>query len=367
MGFVTRIMIVGVCVLVHLDGSCTDGLSTNLWPPRAAPERVMFQDVIGGAPKDLGAFGKARLVELPDGDPNRLTCLVVIKHRQPRNNPMRVSVVHQRGSVRLPMQEYNGSEATIRFAQVKEPKGVFIYLTGIIGLTPPEEKLVGAFRQAGWHTIVSETSHNFFRRRTVLVDLDRIDSHAKRLGEEVNDHLADKAYAVEALLGYFERAYPSSSRGKRILAGGSAGGIAVPTVAARLGKADAIILIGTGGNASRIVCESSLAPMTLYAGGTSPRRLLDAGRRREFCSMMHENVPLDGLRLAPGLKGLPLLMLRAELDEMVPAATNDELFEALERPERWSMPVNHIMLFAALHLQSGLILNWAERSVFSQK
>lgn len=340
---------------------------TNIWPDRATPTKIEFVDIVGEAPKDWGAFGWARIVELPDDDPGNLNCLVVLRYARPRTNPQRVFVGHARGSVRLPMRKYNGSRASIRLSHSKQPKGTFVYLTGIVGLTPPEKKLVDTFQDAGWHTIVSETSHNFFRRRHVTVDMQKFNTQAAQLGTDVNDHLADKAYTVEALLSYLRKKHPTAVNGPLVIAGGSAGAIAVPAVATRVGRADAIVLIGSGGNASRIVTESSLAPITLYRPGTSSASIkpawLSTDERNRFAAAMHEQVDLDGLRLAQNWHKTPILMVRAELDEMVPAATNDELYEALGKPERWSMPVNHIMLFAALHLQSGMIYQWTTKAI----
>jgi len=366
-----RILVGCLWLLAPAFVRSADLSSTNIWPDRATPTKIEFVDVVGEAPKDMGAFGQARIVELPDDDARELTCLVVIHHAQPRSNPQRVRVSHANGSVRLPMRDYNGSKATIRLSRSKQPRGMFIYLTGIVGLTPPERKLVDTFQHAGWHTIASETSHNFFRRRRVTVNMEKFNAQAAQLGADVNDHLADKAYTVEALMAYLRKQHPTAANGPIVIAGGSAGAIAVPAVATRIGRADAIVLIGSGGNASRIVTESSLAPLTLYhqtsdTGATNPSKL-NADERVRFAAAMHEQVDLDGLRLARHWLKTPILMVRAELDEMVPAVTNDELYKALAKPERWSMPVNHIMLFAALHLQAGMIYQWTDKAISDAK
>lgn len=340
---------------------------TNIWPARAKSGAVKLHNIVGSAPKDLGSFGLCRILRLSSGDDLPGRYLVVTEHPQARSNPGLVPVKHDRGRFELPMRSYNGSKAHLHRTQVKNPRGLFIYLTGIIGLTATEGKLVETFRAAGWHTLVSETSFNFFRRRYVLVEPKTKVARARQLGREVNDHLADKAYAIEAMLAFVRAKHPDMLKGRRILAGGSAGSIALPTVALRTGTPDAMILIGAGGNASRIVCESSLAPITLFKheikNGQRFRRVLSAAETTEFHRIMHAQVPLDALRLAPKFREIPILMLRGELDEMVPAATNDLLFNALGKPERWSYPVNHIFLFGALQFQSGLILQWADRKL----
>ncbi|MGB0580537.1 MAG: hypothetical protein ACPGVU_12600 [Limisphaerales bacterium] len=350
-----------LCLILLLAASALPA-QTNLWPVRAKARALELRNVVGSSPKDFGTFGKCRILQLNPG-----SFLVVTEHAKSRNNRNLVPVQHPGGRFALPLSRYNGSKAHVKKTQVAKPKGLFIYLTGIIGLTATENKLVETFRAAGWHTIVSETSFNFFRRRYIQVDPKEKIAQAKQLGNEVNDHLADKAYAVEAMLAYVRVKHPDLLQGKRILAGGSAGSIALPTVAARTGKPDLMILVGAGGNASRIVCESSLAPITLYKHenrlGKLTRVALPASEVTEFHRLMHARVPLDALRLAPSFSKIPTLMLRAELDEMVPAATNDLLFDALGRPERWSYPVNHILLFGTLQFQSGMILQWAERKL----
>jgi len=340
---------------------------TNLWPARVVSRSIHLTAVTGTPPRDLGQFGRCHLLDLGARPGGGSDYLVVIEHPRPRNNPQQVPVEHRGGSFKVPMRRYNASKATLQPSPVAVPRGLFIYLTGIIGLTPPEAKLVETFRAAGWHTLVSETSFNFMRRRYEEITPANRREVARRLGRDINDHLADKAYAVEAMLKLIERTHPDWLRGRRIVAGGSAGAIAVPAVVARTGRPDALILIGAGGNAAKIVSESSLAPLTLYRiEGEGPDRIrvrLSGAELAAIQEVMYEQTRLDPLRLAPKLRGIPTLMLRAELDRMVPVATNDLLYEALGRPERWSLPVNHVMLFGALHFQSGLILAWAENTL----
>lgn len=340
---------------------------TNLWPARAKSKSIGISSVVGAPPKDFGRFGRCRILGLGGQVGGRSDFLVVTEHLQPRNNPQHVPVEHPGGRFNLPMSRYNGSRASFQAARAAKPRGLFIYLTGIIGLTPPEEKLVATFRAAGWHTLVSETSFNFMRRRYELITPATLRPVAERLGRDINEHLADKAYAVEAMLEFLTRRWPELSKGHRIVAGGSAGSIAVPAVVAKIGRPDAVILVGAGGNAARIVSESSLAPLTLYrhegAGANRIRVRLSKAELLAVQKVMYAATRLDPLRLAKRLQGIPTLMLRAELDQIVPVATNDLLFEALGRPERWSLPVNHIMLFGALHLQSGMILGWTEKNI----
>ena len=316
----------------------------------------------GESPSDLGRFGQCQVYGLDHG-----RYLLVTAYDHDRGDSTSVSILYPEGTSRLAMRRHSGSVAVFNAAKTRQPRGLFVYLTGIIGLTPPEETLVNTFHTAGWHTLVSETSFNFMHRRSVLIEPGRLEETARQLGLDANDHLADKAYAVEAMLRVIETRHPKLRLRPRVLAGGSAGSIALPTVAARIGPSEAIILIGAGGNVGRILCESSLEPISLYqlehANGQDFRRRLSPADLRRVGDAIFAHTPLDPLRMAGVLRGPPILMLRAELDRMVPAATNDLLWDRLRRPHRWSLPVNHLILFGMLQFQSATILKWAEQAL----
>jgi hypothetical protein len=337
------------------------------WPARVADTNSPFTVISGDPPREVGRVGHARVFHLDRADGGGDRYLIVTTYARDRGNPQAVSVSHARGVCRLGMQRHNGSTAVFRPTAAASPRGLFVYLTGIIGLTPPEETLVETFRAAGWHTLISETSFNFMRRRSVLVAAETLDATARQLGRDTNDHLADKAYAVEAMLRVIAKDHPDLRTRPRVLAGGSAGSIAVPAVAARIGRSAAVILIGAGGNVGRILCESSLEPVSLYQltrdGDQTYRTRLDEATRQRMAAAIYAHTPLDPLLLAPRMRGHPILMMRGELDQMVPTATNDLLWEAMERPDRWSLPVNHLVLFGMLQFQSGTILRWTEQAL----
>jgi hypothetical protein len=356
---------IGVCLLAWIS-SLVFHVSGGeiLWPQRSAETNSPLIATEGVLPPILGRFGQCQIYAL-----DRDRYLVITAYDRERGDGTSVSIAHAGGTCRLPMRRHNGSIASFQAANSKQPRGLFVYLTGIIGLTPPEETLVDTFRAAGWHTLVSETSFNFMQRRSVLIDPADFEDTARDLGRDANDHLADKAYAVEAMLRLIAATHPNLALRPRILAGGSAGSIALPTVAARIGHSEASILIGAGGNVGRILCESSLEPISLYQnrredGQVYRRRLSDADLRR-VGDAIYAHTPLDPLRLASVLRGRPVLLMRAELDRMVPAETNDLLWNQLGRPHRWSLPVNHLVLFGMLQFQSGTILKWTEQALLS--
>jgi fermentation-respiration switch protein FrsA (DUF1100 family) len=337
-----------------------------IWPSRAKAGPVQLHQVAGSAPVDLGAFGKCRLLGFKAAD-GEASFLAVTPHFKPRDGLPDVRVQSWDGSFRVSLITNNASVLSLRRTPVRQALGLAIYLTGIIDLTPPEKQLVESLRLNGWDVLVSHTSHHFMKPRVVVVDPLTIEKSARQLARAVDNHLADKAYAVEAMLGYLKVKQPEIFAGKRVLAGGSAGALALPAVAARIGSLDAVVSIGGGANIGTVLAESSLNPLRLLtrtkADGNSQWTRADAPTRQKVAGLIYRNITLDPGRLAPQLRETPVLMLSAELDQMVPAATGDLLFEAYGKPERWSYPINHILLFAALHLQSGRVAQWVNSSV----
>lgn len=357
--------IYGIALALALLRLAAEGGAAELaWPARVASTNTALGIVSGAAPADLGRFGQCRVHALGPSDAGGERFLLVTEYDHDRAPQGPVRLEHAGGVCAVFMRRHNGSTAEFRPAEVSMPRGLFIYLTGIIGLTPPEANLVRTFHAAGWHVLVSETSFNFLQRRSVPIDPAKIDAATTALGRDVDDHLADKAYAVESMLTVIARRHPGLRLHPRVLAGGSAGSIAVPAVAARIGRPDATVLIGAGGNIGRILCGSSLEPVSLFQleseNGQVYRRQLAPDVLRRVADAIHARSSLDPLRLAPVLRGRPVFMMRGELDRMMPAETNDLLWEALGRPQRWSLPVNHLVLFGLLQFQSGAILDWVD-------
>ncbi|MFT4692252.1 MAG: hypothetical protein ACJASX_002125 [Limisphaerales bacterium] len=341
-----------------------------IWPSRAKAGPVKLQQVIGNQPVDLGSFGKCRLLGFKAADGEQ-SFLAVTPHFKPRNGLPAATVRSWNGSFSVSLVTNNASVLSLRRTPAKKLLGLAIYLTGIIDLSPPEKQLVESFRIQGWDVLVSHTSHHFMKPRVLVVDPRTVVKAARKFARDVDNHLADKAYAVEAVLEYLKVKHPEIRAGKRVLAGGSAGALALPAVAARIGSWDAVVSIGGGANIGMVLAESSLNPLQLLerkeANGKSRWTRSNPKTRQRVADLIYRDITLDPARLAPRLKGTPILMLSAEFDQMVPASAGELLFEAYGKPERWSYPVNHILLFAALHLQSGRVAQWVSGNAKTRK
>lgn len=336
------------------------------WPPRARPGPLPLEGLTGPAPKDLGAFGHCRIVELSSPAGGADAWYLVTTHLlRPNTNEQRVAVVDAGAArFRLPLNRFGASQAMVTPSTATAPKGLMIYLTGIMGLTPPEEQLVRTFQARGWHTLVSAESFADFERRTLTLRRIEAWDQARALAAELDERMADRAYAVEAMLQLLAARHPEMLRGPRVLAGGSAGAIALPAVAARIGGARAQVLIGGAAQAGLVLVTSSLKPVSLrWLAGPGEAHPFTREDLREFGGLIVRHTRLDPGRLAAGLKGRPTLMLHGRLDAIVPAALGDALHELLGRPERWVYPLDHILLFGMLHLNSGAVVNWAEEAV----
>ena len=317
----------------------------------------------------MGSYGKCRLYGYAGND-GRPAYLAVTKHFKNRDALQAVNVPMKSGSFRISLSTNNASILSFHRAVVEKPVGHAIYLTGIVGLTPPEKKLVDTFNQWGWHVIVSHTSHHFMKPRMLVHDEKTIETEARKLAHDANNHLADKAYAIEAMVLYLKKHHPQLLKGKRIIAGGSAGALALPVTAARLGRFDAAVLIGGGGNIGTILTESSLNPLSLYEVHQERSQKIwkraEPEVRQKVAKLIHRDIPLDPARLAGRLGRTPVLMMQAEMDQMVPVSTGNLLATKFANMERWGYPVNHIVLFGALHFQASTVAQWVHAKVFPQ-
>jgi fermentation-respiration switch protein FrsA (DUF1100 family) len=181
---------------------------------------------------------------------------------------------------------------------------------------------------------------------------------AYRLAAELDAQQASLAYAVEAMLRCLPAQHPEVSDRPVVIAGLSLGGLCAPTTAARVHDAvDAVVIVGGGANVARIIVNGSLTGLATRA----PRRLrkpLD-----ELCSAYLNVSRLDPFYTAMALRDIPVLVLHARWDAIVPAATGDLLWERLGRPERWSYPLGHLGLFWWLPNEAKEIADWIDGAV----
>jgi pimeloyl-ACP methyl ester carboxylesterase len=220
--------------------------------------------------------------------------------------------------------------------------------------------------------------------RDAKADAD-LDGLGRALAAEVDEQLAELAYAVEAVLERLE-AERSAGRGKGVsdgldggvppvlVVGFSGGALAAPAVAARLGESGSgdgsgrvagAVLVGGGAGIGRILQTSTLTQsgLAVRRGG---KRIAGDDLERLNRAYLHATA-LDPVKTAPRLAGVPVLMLHAERDDIVPAAAGDELHRLLDRPERWVFDTGHELLFWRLSAYAGDIARWVSHNVPAAK
>lgn len=243
---------------------------------------------------------------------------------------------------------------------------MLLYLGSIEVFSAGETKLLRAASECGWNVVACTIGVDFLADQKII----RNDRGATRLASRVDNHLADRAYAMEAMLAYLEQQQPELLAGPRVIAGTSAGAIALPTVVARIGPVDAAVLIGGGENVAQIILESPLLnqhielveeKLTEQSAGKfklSWEPCTDPQLRSEFANRVLQKSKIDPHYAAAALVDTPVLMLQAKYDSIVPALTGQSLYESLGRPQRWSYRTGHVGLTLLVPWKIGYVLDW---------
>ena len=262
----------------------------------------------------------------------------------------------------------------------RERRGLAIYLSGVAGVSDPERKLLRRLTSRGWRVMAVTPSSDLFMPAGYALGLDNeaIDRTAQSIAASIDNHLAERVYAVQAGLEHLaaEDGDETIHRDEpMVLIGASAGAIALPAIAAGLPRRpDAAVLIAGGAPFFRIIRESPVArdqfvflrldrgaaPMSIGGKNHYPTRALTEAEWAELEERALRHSRLDPHRLAPLLRDVPVLQLHARFDAIVPSETGDVLYERLGRPERWTYAAGHIGLFFMLHFEAGRIVRWIE-------
>ena len=259
----------------------------------------------------------------------------------------------------------------------KDALGTLFYLASIDVLSEREMELLKIARDSGWHIVATTVDFTFSNPQRLFAD----ERGAKQLAARIDFHLAERAYAVEAMIDFLEKNRPELLPGPRVLVGMSAGAIAVPTVAARIGSLDAAVLIAGGENVAEILLQSPMfREHTILQKRTSFKGTNDAGNkefnaqivtdvkeRSAFAQRAFEKSKLDPSRTAASLSKTPVLMVHARYDKIVPAYTGDALYASLGKPERWSYRTGHLGLCVMLRWKIKPILEWLEHQTAGHK
>ena len=365
----------------------THGVS---WPLRDAPRPPGVSPRQSRVVTDVGVVGQSRLFHLNLGDAvEHFGTVLNYRSEQIAPNDWNMTLSDQRVRLSfhrqnlvladvLPALEETSSRSASRFPNPiravsakpvisREARGIVVYLSSIIWLSDAEKRFLKRIRLDGWNVVAFSFPMDLVAEQEYFLGRDG----ERQFADRIDNHFADRAYAVESLLGYLAAVRPEFVQGPRVLIGGSAGAIAAPIVAARTGGFDAAVLVGGGANVARIMIESpvfddqiSLMQYTRRTGNQlSAVRVRDAHVRAQFASSSTSMSRLDPLRTGSALQQTPTLMLHAKFDRIVPAWTGDELHRSLGQPERWTYQVGHSALFVMLPLKAGAILKWLDETL----
>lgn len=193
-------------------------------------------------------------------------------------------------------------------------------------------------------------------------DDDDLDRAARRIARQIDDRLAEHAYAVEAAIAFLADRVPHVPTHPAVLMGYSAGALVTPVIAARMPERfAAAVLVCGGANLLDISQRSELTD-----GGIKikwgPGRGTDADLAR-LKGLYLGYSRLDPFHTAPYLNTTPVLQVHGTMDGIVPADTGDLLFERLNRPDRLVYPIGHKGFFWLLPSQAKRLVDWVEEAV----
>jgi predicted esterase len=244
-----------------------------------------------------------------------------------------------------------------------DARGTVVLMPGLLG-TP--EGLLDAFTssllQRDWLVVRMLCQPSRFTQTTAvhIPDDENPGDAGPRLARLLTDGVAEAAYAVDAVCARLELQRPDLAARPRVAIGMSGGALILPAVVARNpDRYHAAILIAGGADLFTILDRSNYTRM--IDGGRidwdsppSPRR------RRDFADAYLANAPLDPFHAAAVLRDKKILLYHASLDQAVPAATGDLLWERLDRPERRTFPVGHELLFLGMTTEVPAVMDWLQ-------
>lgn len=250
-----------------------------------------------------------------------------------------------------------------------EPRGLIVYHASLGGATEYEWRFLSGLRKRGWRILAVAPENDLMRvfaRFTATLDGEAgFRAFAAEMARRADLALAERAYATEAALGWLSERHPEITAGPVVLVGVSAGAIALPATAARLGgrgdRVDAAVLIIGGANLMVMFDRSSMINFRRQIERKATRDLMDLYERTPAWYLEHST--LDPWHTAAALRGTPTLVIHATFDAIVPARTGDELWRRLGRPQRWSLPFGHYGAIWWLPNLSGDVSQWLERVV----
>jgi len=247
-----------------------------------------------------------------------------------------------------------------------EVKGLALLMPGLLG-TPEGllDAMTAALASRGWLVVRMMCQPSRFTQSTAILIAD--DEPTERLGPRaaglLTDGVAESAFAVRAVCAELEKDRPALVDRPRVAIGMSGGALILPgVVAAEPDRYAAAVLIGGGADLFTILDRSNYTAMIdggRIAWATPPT----LQRRRDVADAYLAHAPLDPFHAASCLKRKKVLVYHGSLDQAVPAATGDLLWERIGRPERRSYPLGHELLFLGMATELPGVMDWLDAAV----
>jgi hypothetical protein len=247
-----------------------------------------------------------------------------------------------------------------------EPRGVLVHLHGLGG-HDLERSVQGPLRKQGWGILECiYPLANWSRLSADVADPASVDALGADLATIIDNRFAELAFAAEAGLEALAAAGdPAAAAGPVLIASFSAGGNAAPAVTARLGdRVRGLAIVVAGADLMRISVTSGLGDTGFDArrhGRTVDRRRLTDDELAALSAAYLERVRLDGAKVAPRLRELPVLMMLGRFDAVVPVATGRALRAGLGGPETWWVLGGHVGGYVSLLWNGPRIGRWLGR------
>jgi dienelactone hydrolase len=239
-------------------------------------------------------------------------------------------------------------------------RGLVVHLTSFGGYQY-ERPVLEELRRRGWAVLWVDSSTVKPETSKVEVSNDDPGIAARRIAANIDDRVAEIAYAVEGAVDFIQQQRPDIPANPVVITGYSAGSLATPTVAKLLGeRVQAAVLVGSGCNLLDISQRSTLTDGGLKLVWT---RTPTAQDRERLMQEYLKASRLDPYWTSASLRNRPVLMLHATLDKIVPADTGDLLYARLGRPERLNFMLGHELLFFRLPSHADVIANWVDEAV----
>ena len=234
----------------------------------------------------------------------------------------------------------------VHVSLAEKPNGTLFLLTSLRLVSPGENKLLRAFQEKGWTIVMVTPCLDIVSLTQIAVPSERSPS---LLGKQINQHLAERAYAAESAWEFLCEQRPDHRALPKVVCGISLGALASPAVALRLPDPAALISIGGGAHVPAIMANSSLRLLTMPTAST----------RRSLSDQMLNEVTVDPAFLGHRLGELPVLLIDGRFDTIIPGRFADSWHHSLANADRWRYPVGHLLLIEGIMpFQADRILNW---------